>query len=81
MAAGVAALFDAEVGLATTGVGGPDPDEGHEPGTVWIAVRTPADTRSERFHLRGASPDEICSLSCTQAVELARRTLLQCSTA
>lgn len=79
MAAGVAALLQADVGLAITGVGGPDPDEGHEPGTVWVAVRTPMDTRSEQFQLDGASPDEICSLSCRHAVELARRTLLECS--
>ncbi len=79
MAAGVAELFGAQVGLAITGVGGPDPDEGHEPGTVWVAVRTPLGTRSERFDLRGSSPDEICSSSCIEAVELARSTLLECS--
>ena len=71
MATGAAALMRAEVGLAVTGVGGPQPDEGHEPGTVWIAVRTPMGIRSELYHLKGDSPNEICASSCVQAVELA----------
>ncbi len=80
MAAGVAALLHADIGLAITGVGGPDPDEGHEPGTVWVAVRTPMGTRAEHLQIGGTSPDEVCSLSCRHAIELARRTLLECST-
>lgn len=79
MAAGVAALLQPDVGLAITG-GRSRPDEGHEPATVWVAVRTPMGTRSEQFQLGGTSPDEVCSLSCSHAVELARRTLLECST-
>lgn len=34
MARGVATLLDAEIGLAVTGVGGPEPVEGQAPGTV-----------------------------------------------
>ena len=67
MAMGAAALLSAHVGLAITGVGGPGPDEGHEAGTVWIAVHAPLGTRSVLYHLRGNSPDEVCAASCTQA--------------
>lgn len=38
MAARVAAIFGADVGAATTGVAGPEPQEGKPPGTVFIAV-------------------------------------------
>ncbi len=41
MAQGVRARLGADVGLASTGVAGPDPSEGHPPGTVVLAVATP----------------------------------------
>lgn len=31
-------VLDADLGLGTTGVAGPDPLDGQPPGTVWIAV-------------------------------------------
>jgi len=34
----------ADVGLATTGVAGPDPQDGHAPGEVFVAVATEAGT-------------------------------------
>ena len=37
MAAGVAQRLDAEFGLAVTGVAGPDSQDGHLPGTVFVA--------------------------------------------
>ncbi|MBO9568799.1 MAG: nicotinamide-nucleotide amidohydrolase family protein [Cellulomonas iranensis] len=38
MAAGVRRVCGADVGLATTGVAGPDPQDGRPPGTVHVAV-------------------------------------------
>jgi nicotinamide-nucleotide amidase len=38
MASGVRALLGADLGLAVTGVAGPDPQEGQRPGTVFLAV-------------------------------------------
>lgn len=38
MAAGVRARLGADVGVATTGVAGPDPQDGVVPGTVYVAV-------------------------------------------
>lgn len=42
MALGAARVCGADWGLATTGVAGPDPQEGHRPGTVFVAVTQPA---------------------------------------
>jgi nicotinamide-nucleotide amidase len=53
MAQGVRQNLGADVGLATTGVAGPDPQDGHLPGDVWIAVATPAEVRSVRLELGG----------------------------
>ena len=70
MAVGAATLPGSDVGLAITGVGGPEPDEGHEAGTVWIAVRAPLGTRSVLHHRRRfARRDLHCRL--VEAVEFA----------
>lgn len=53
MASGVRFRLNADVGLATTGVAGPDPQDGHPPGVVWIAVATGGDVRSVRLELGG----------------------------
>jgi len=42
MAAGARRVLGADVGLAVTGVGGPDRQEGQPVGTVFIACETPA---------------------------------------
>jgi len=41
MADGVRGRLGADYGLATTGVAGPDPQDGHRPGTVHVAVQGP----------------------------------------
>ena len=41
MALGARARTGADVGVATTGVAGPDPQEGRPPGTVFVAVSGP----------------------------------------
>ena len=38
MAANVCGVLGADVSVAVTGVAGPDPQEGEEPGTVWMAT-------------------------------------------
>lgn len=42
MALGAARLLRADIAVATTGVGGPGPQEGYPAGTVFIAVAGPA---------------------------------------
>ena len=44
MAEGVRDRLGADYGVATTGVAGPDPQDGHLPGTVWVAIATPGPT-------------------------------------
>jgi nicotinamide-nucleotide amidase len=75
MARGVAALLDAEVGVALTGVGGPGPAEGHAPGTVWLAVHTPNGEVARLTHLEGRDPSEVCTMSCALAIYLANEAL------
>jgi nicotinamide-nucleotide amidase len=36
MADGVRARLGADIGISTTGAAGPDPQDGHEPGEVWL---------------------------------------------
>lgn len=47
MAAGVAGRLGASYGVATTGVAGPDPQDGQPPGTVFVAVHGPRGARVE----------------------------------
>ncbi len=53
MAEGVRRRLGADVGLATTGVAGPDPQDGRTVGTVFIAVATPDGGRVEELSLEG----------------------------
>ena len=53
MAAGVRERLSADVGLATTGVAGPDAQDDRPPGTVHLAVATPHGVRVESLHLPG----------------------------
>lgn len=57
MAQGVRERLGADVGLATTGVAGPDPQDGHPPGTVHVAVATPTSARVVTLHAAGPRAD------------------------
>lgn len=43
----------ADRALATTGAAGPDPQDGHPPGTVWLGYADAAGTAAERLRLTG----------------------------
>lgn len=64
MADGVARLTGADVTLAVTGVGGPDPQDGEPPGTVWVCARP---GEPVLLNLEG-EPGEVCEQACTAAV-------------
>jgi nicotinamide-nucleotide amidase len=53
MADGVASRLGATVGAATTGVAGPDPQDGQPVGTVYIAVSAAGDTTVRSLALSG----------------------------
>lgn len=53
MAEGVRRLLGADVGISTTGVAGPDPQDGKAVGTVCVAVVTPEAWFSTEHHLSG----------------------------
>ena len=53
MASGVRRRLRADVGVATTGVAGPEPHAGEPVGSVWIAVSTPEGSVSEHLNLKG----------------------------
>ncbi len=43
----------ADIGIATTGAAGPDPQDGQPAGTVFVGISTPAGTRVTRLALSG----------------------------
>lgn len=53
MAHGVRARLDATWGVATTGVAGPDQQEGRPVGTVWVAVAGPGCAEARELVLDG----------------------------
>ncbi|MEH3075467.1 MAG: nicotinamide-nucleotide amidohydrolase family protein [Quadrisphaera sp.] len=53
MASGVTRLLGADVGVATTGVAGPGPHDGHPAGTVVVAVSTADGVSAEVLRLPG----------------------------
>jgi nicotinamide-nucleotide amidase len=53
MAEGVRRVCGADVGLATTGVAGPDPQDGHPPGEVYVAVAGPGGQVVRKLELSG----------------------------
>ncbi len=69
MAAGVRDATGADWALATTGVAGPDPQEGHPPGTVWLAVAGPQGSAARRCSFTG-DREAIRDQSVAAALEL-----------
>lgn len=76
MARGCAQLLSADVGVATTGVAGPGPADGHEAGTVWIAVVYGGVERSELFTFSG-DRDDVRAAATSAALRLIYRVLAE----
>jgi PncC family amidohydrolase len=74
MAAGVGRLLGADAAASVTGVGGPDPQDGQPPGTVWIATWPDQLGGAVLLHLSG-SPESICQQVCTQTARILRERL------
>lgn len=56
MALGARRALRVDLALATTGVAGPGPSEGHPAGTVWLACASPTGVRSRLLALTGERP-------------------------
>lgn len=69
MADGVRRLLNADISVAVTGVGGPSPDEGHPPGTVYLAVSTVDGTDVRLAHFSG-SPADVVRHTVDAAIDL-----------
>lgn len=54
MARGARRVLSADVGIATTGVAGPDPQDGKDVGTVFVAVVTPESEDVRQLALSGS---------------------------
>src|SRR3954447_13846958 len=69
MAAEVCRLLGADLSVSVTGAGGPDPQDGQPPGTVWMALHDTRDgsTATQLVHLLG-SPGEVVDRSCDLAI-------------
>lgn len=70
LARGAARVLEADAAVSTTGVGGPDPEEGEEPGTVYVGVLSPGGAlRTHRLDLDG-SPEEVVDGATERALAL-----------
>jgi nicotinamide-nucleotide amidase len=69
LAAGARERCEATWGIGLTGVAGPDPQDGVEPGTVYVAVAGPAGTQVRRLGLAGGR-NQVREGSVTAALEL-----------
>lgn len=70
LAEGAALRCEADVGIGLTGVAGPDTQEGHAVGTVFLGLCSPGTTTfSVGLSLSGDRP-EIRSAACTEALRM-----------
>ncbi len=75
MAERVCVVLGADVGIAVTGVAGPAPLEGNEPGDVWIAIHLDGET-DVRFLKMPFDRDRIRQFTNIQSLNLLRNRLL-----
>jgi nicotinamide-nucleotide amidase len=76
MAEGVCATLGADVGIAVSGVAGPEPHEGLDPGVLWIGIHL--DGRSEAINLTlPFDRERIRQFTCIMSLNLLRTRLLE----
>ncbi|MFF2392352.1 CinA family protein [Nocardia sp. NPDC058114] len=69
MAEGVRSLMDADIAVATTGVGGPDPQDGEAAGSVWFCVVSRSDARASHRQY-DCDPAQVVARSVQYAIEM-----------
>ncbi|TFC04384.1 CinA family protein [Cryobacterium adonitolivorans] len=75
MARAVLDTVGADVSVSVTGVGGPGPEEGERPGTVFISVSSRCAVRTVRSQFSG-SPSEVVGLTTLHALRNLKKLLL-----
>ncbi len=77
MAVGVRAKSNADIGLAVTGIAGPDGGSAEKPvGTVYIAIATSEENWVTKFHFQG-DRNQIREITAQSGLDLIRKYLLQ----
>ena len=76
MAAGVAGLLGADIGLSLTGVAGPEPQDGQPVGTVFVGLSWPPSAAVQALKLSG-DRQLVRERAATYALDLLRHTLLE----
>lgn len=71
LAVGGLELFAADICVSTTGVGGPDPEDGHPPGTVYLGWANQHQHGHEHLQLDG-DPEEVLTATVDAASRLLR---------
>ena len=74
MAAGARRVFGADLGVALTGAAGPEPHDGADPGTVWVALDGDGVAHQRRIRAPGDRP-MVVRWSEQAALDLVRRHL------
>ena len=74
MAAGVRRALGADLGVSLTGVAGPEPHDGEEPGTVWVAIDGDGVEHQRRIRAPGDRP-MVVRWAEQAALDLVRRHL------
>ena len=69
LARGVKRLLGVDVAVSTTGVGGPDPQDGHPPGTVFLGWAT-SDGEGHRQLALDGSPEEVLAQTVDASIAL-----------
>ncbi|UIN31999.1 CinA family protein [Microbacterium binotii] len=70
MAAGVRDALEVDAAVATTGVGGPDPQDGHAPGTVFIGWARGPRAGAREFSFEGDDPEQIVEATTRAALSM-----------
>ncbi len=75
MAEGVCATLGADVGIAVSGVAGPDPHEGQDPGALWIGIHLNGTSEAVNLTLP-FDRERIRQFTCIMALNMLRTRLL-----
>jgi len=76
MAEGVCATLGADVGIAVSGVAGPEPHEGLDPGALWIAIHLNGESEAINLTLP-FDRERIRQFTCIMSLNLLRTRLLE----